>query len=101
MPWKWIDVVSFPKLFCTVSLTVSPILTYSGGHGHCPLIPTKGRTNPPGAANTHSTFQLYATIFAVIEKACSANKIRIENIVKSSCDPKLVQIMIIEAIDSS
>lgn len=51
-------VVSFTRPFTTLIFTLSPMLTLKGGHGHCPLIPTKGRANPSGAALTHPMFQL-------------------------------------------
>jgi hypothetical protein len=38
-------------------MTVSPMLTLIAGLGHCPLIPTKGRSYPSGAAFTHPTLQ--------------------------------------------
>jgi hypothetical protein len=38
---------------------VSPILAERTGKGHWPLMPTKARSYPSGAAFTHSIFQLY------------------------------------------
>jgi hypothetical protein len=40
-------------------LMVSPILAVIAGQGHWPLMPTKARVYPSGAALTHPTFQLY------------------------------------------
>jgi hypothetical protein len=51
-------VLSFTRLFVTVSTIVSPILTEMEGHGHCPLMPINGRENPSGAASTHPMLQV-------------------------------------------
>jgi hypothetical protein len=40
-------------------LMVSPILAVMVGQGHWPLMPTKARVYPSGAALTHPTFQVY------------------------------------------
>lgn len=58
-PWKWIAVVSFPRLLTTLILMVSPAFAIIDGHGHCPLMPTKGLGVPSGDAETQPTFQLY------------------------------------------
>lgn len=58
IPWKWIAELSLTRLFVTVSLMVSPILTDSAGHGQTPLMPMKGRVYPSGAAFTHPMLQV-------------------------------------------
>jgi hypothetical protein len=40
-------------------LMVSPMFAVMAGKGHWPLMPTKARVYPSGAALTHPTFQLY------------------------------------------
>lgn len=40
-------------------LRVSPMFALMAGKGHWPLMPTKARVYPSGAALTHPTFQLY------------------------------------------
>jgi len=53
-------VLSFPRLFVTVILIISYLLTAIVGLGHCPLIPINGRENPSGAACTHPMLQVKA-----------------------------------------
>ena len=65
MPWKWIAVLSFPSPLYALILIVSPTLRPRAGHGHCPLMPTKGRSNPSGAALTHPIFQLKVLNFGL------------------------------------
>lgn len=45
-------------------LMVSPMLAVRAGQGHWPLMPTKARVYPSGAALTHPTFQLYVLVIA-------------------------------------
>jgi len=45
-------------------LIVSPMLALMAGQGHWPLMPTKARVYPSGAALTHPTFQLKVLITA-------------------------------------
>jgi hypothetical protein len=65
MPWKWIAVLSFPSPLYALILIVSPTLRSRAGHGHCPLMPTKGRSNPLGAAFTQPIFQLKVLNFGL------------------------------------
>lgn len=57
-PWKWIDVVSFPSKLTALITIVSPMFATTGGKGQTPLMPTKGRVKPSGAALTQPMFQL-------------------------------------------
>jgi hypothetical protein len=53
-------VVSLPSPLYTLILMVSPMFATSGGLGHWPLMPTKGREKPSGLARTHPIFQVNA-----------------------------------------
>ena len=67
-------VVSLPSLFLTLITTRSPTLAVIAGQGHCPFIPTAGRTLwPSGLTLTQVTSQLYVTVAA---RATFANKRR-------------------------
>lgn len=74
MPWKWIAVVSFPRLLSKLITTRSPMSIEIEGQGHTPLIPIAGLEYPSGDTVTQPMFQSYVTVFAATASACKASK---------------------------
>jgi hypothetical protein len=87
IPWKWMDVLWLPSYkvsvsvrvlcrthhltwLCTLATTRSPLVKFSKGSGHCPLIPMTGRSAmPSGLARTQVIFQSSVTVSAFVVMA--------------------------------